>query len=86
TRAAETRRDLLRADIDRLSLRKQAIVAQLESLSVLATDSVRDFPDRPDAAATADPVPETTDEPDAGPADDDQEELVAEPEAAGAQA
>lgn len=45
-RESELRKVQLSQDIDRLTVRKQAIVAQLESLSSLATESVKDFPDR----------------------------------------
>lgn len=44
-RESELRKVQLGQDIDRLTVRKQAIVAQLESLSSLATESVKDFPD-----------------------------------------
>lgn len=49
---SESRRVQLSQDIDRLTVRKQAIIGQLESLSSLATESVKDFPDEIAAAST----------------------------------
>lgn len=55
SRAAEDRKEKLTQELDRLSLRRAAIVAQLESLSLLATDTVQAMPieDEPEREATA---------------------------------
>ena len=54
--AASGRAEQLKRETERLNQRKQAIVAQLNSLSSLATDSVAEFPDDADHHSLAESV------------------------------